>query len=521
MRNGLLVLAAGWAAACGCGEERPPAQPGEAAAPAAVERVRAEEVVIEAPAGVARPPFAFSAEDEALLEEVQRGAFEYLWTGVAPESGMVLDRSSSGVVSVAGVGFQLAALPVGVKRGWVSEEEARARALSILRALEAHPENRKAGLFYHYLNGDGSPSREGYEFVVSTVDSALLLSGAIVASSSFGGEVAQIADRLVEGADWAFFAGGEEVDPWARGFITLGWMPEDVDAPSGAGAPLPFHWVDGGDEHRLVTFLAVAAAGEKGVAPEVYYRLRRGLGRFEDREMVWFPWSGALFTAFFSHCFIDYAGMGPDDPGAFGVARRSRTDWWENSRRHVLMHRAKAVANPRGLPTLGENAWGLTASDCEAGYCVPGLFPAWVGIEGAVPDADEPAIDPRKVKDNWGDGTVAPYGAGCSVMFEPGAAVAALRHYRGLKGPDGAPLVWRPVEEGGCGFLDAFRLGRDGAESWVARDYVAIDQGPLVLAIENARSGLVWELFHAHPFVARGMERLRLERTRAADRAGG
>src|SRR6185295_1489056 len=91
--------------------------------------VEASTVVIEAPPEVKRPPYRFSTEDERLLDEVQHGAFNYLWTAVIPETGMVRDRTSKPVVSVAGVGFQLSALPIGVERGWVTHAAAEERAL--------------------------------------------------------------------------------------------------------------------------------------------------------------------------------------------------------------------------------------------------------------------------------------------------------------------------------------------------------------------------------------------------------
>ena len=119
--------------------------------------------------------------------------------------------------------------------------------------------------------------------------------------------------------------------------------------------------------------------------PALYYRLRRQLGAHGDTgPMVWFPWSGALFTNFFAHCWIDYAGMGPDTPRAFGIANRSSVDWWENSRRAVRLHRLKAIENPKKVPTLGVNAWGLTASDYAGGYAVPGVFPR-APMPGAIP----------------------------------------------------------------------------------------------------------------------------------------
>jgi len=467
------------------------------------DRSPAGAIVVRAP-GQARPPFSFAAEDERLLDEVQRGAFNFLWNAADPATGMVVDRSSTSIVSVAGVGFQLSAIPIGVERGWVTRDEGEARATLILESLKGNPANRKHGLFYHYLDGkSASATVDGYEHIVSTIDSALLFAGMITVSSYFGGEVAQLADSMVNAADWSAFVSGSEARPGERGFISLGWKPDDQNDTAGSGTLLPFYWVDSGDEHRLVTFLAVAAPNpEYRVPAEMYYRLRRRLGTYADLgPIVWFPWSGALFTSFFAHCWIDYAAMGADDPARFGVEHRARVDWWENSRRTAAMHRLKAIENPKALPGLGADIWGINASDAAHGYAVPGLFPTPVDMPHARPELD---FAPYTPTDNWGDGTIAPYSAGCSIMFDPPAAMTALHRYRQIEG------LWSDPSTGGYGFRDAFNPGT----GWVAPDYVAIDQGPLILAIENARTGLVWRLFHEHPAVQAGVERLKLQHER-------
>jgi len=501
----------------GCATAQPP-EPRAARAPASIGALSD----VTDNTGRKRPPFAFSEQDSRFLDEVQRGAFLYLWECVERPTGMVRDRSSKPVVSAAGVGFQLAGIPVGVERGWITKDRGRERTLTILRALGANPLNRKAGVFFHYLDGhDAGPSHAGYETVASTIDGALLLAGAVVAGEYFGGEAAEIAGRLFAQTDWSFYlARGEKYKPSERGFISLAWRPRDAKSdPTGEGELVPYVWMDAGDEQRLVNFLAACAPDEaKRVDPGVYYRLRRRLGTDDNGPpFVWFPWSGALFTSFFAHCFVDYAAIGPDDPAASGVDRRPRVDWWVNALRTVKMHRRKSLDDAG----TGYRPWGLTASDGPTGYDVPGLFPRSASIEGLIADFDyHPGDAPR---DNPIHGTVAPYGAGCSIMFDPASAVGALRAYRALRADDGSALVWRDPTPG-CsfdapryGFMDSFNLawkgvdGKAGPQRWVALDCVAIDQGPLLLAIENARSGLVWRLFHSSEVVREGMKRLGLE----------
>lgn len=475
---------------------------------------------IVSPAGIGRPPFEFGARDGAMLDETQRGCFRFMWEALAPNSPMVVDRTSKPIVSVAGVGFQLAAIPIGVERGWITRREGRERALRIVRALEANPANRRFGLFFHYLDGDtAGPAREGYESVVSTIDSAILFAGMLTAGEYFGGEVCAAADRLFEEADWAAFVPADAAveREHERGFISLGWKPDDPKRPGGVGKLLPFYWVDSGDEQRLVTFLGVCAPKpEHRVSPEVYYRMRRALGSDEgDAPFVWFPWSGAIFTGFFAHCWIDWARMGADDPGAFGISNRPRVDWWENSRRIVLMHQRKAAANAERFGAFEAGGWGLSACDGREGYIVPGLFPRLLRVEGWKPEFDYSTVTPG---DDFGDGTLAPYAAGAAMMFEPEGALRALWAYRNLNGPDGAPLVWKGIGGGEFGFRDSFHLdARDTGQRegrWVAPDFVAIDQGPMLLGIENARSGNIWDWFRGHRWVREGMTRMGWKRAR-------
>lgn len=491
----------------GCANEPNPAPRAETPA------LPLSQVSIQRDPAAKLPPFTFSAEDNAFLDEIQHACFNFFWSAGLKNSdlGMTPDRTSKPTVSVAGVGFQLSALCVGAEHGWVSRDDAAERARKILAALRDNPSNRKAGLFFHYLdpNTAGQPA-EAYEHVVSTIDSALLFAGILTASQYFGGEVRSIGDALFADANWQFFVDNHAEKPWENGFISLGWKPDKFSDPTGKGSILPYYWVDCGDEHRLVTFLAVAATkDDHRVDPAIYYRLRRQVGQYQDTgPMVYFPWSGALFASFFAHCWIDYRSIGIDNPADFNVANRPRVDFWENARRTTRLHQLKCESNPRHLTGFGKDAWGLSASDDPSGYAVPGLFPDPLPMPGARPQFDYPVFT---ATDNFGSGTLAPYAAGSSIMFDPDRALAALHHYRNLKGSDGKPLIWADPAQNGFGFRDAFNLST-GAKPWIAYDYVAIDQGPLLLAIENARTGLVWKLYHQHEAVRAGMLRLNLEK---------
>ncbi len=473
---------------------------------------------IAADPGTLRPPFAFAAADDRLLDEIQRGAFNFFWREFN-STGMAPDRTSAPMtVSTAGVGFQLSAFAIGAQRGWVSKADAQARTLRILRALEGNPDNRVRGLFFHFIDGRTAGLRDDLpEDAVSTIDSALLFAGILTAGQYFGGESLTIADRLFAAANWRSFIPGPNINPspqpWESGFIALSWRPDSVKNPHGPGKLSPYYWLDNGDEHRLVTFLAVAAPNpEFAVEPALYYKLRRPIGEFTSKDatstgpMVFLPWSGAHFANFFAHCWINYAAMGADSPSSFGVQNRVAVDWWENSRRQTRLHQLKAQDAAGTVPTLSAHAWGLTASDAPAGYAVPGVYPTAIPTTAARPEFDLPSFSP---KDDLGDGTIAPYGAVSSVLFDPVAALDAARYYKSLRKSDGSPLVWQEPSQGGVGFKDAFNLGVKWPDGWVATDDLAIDLGPMIVAIENARSGFVWNVFQKHKAVKSGTEMLK------------
>lgn len=516
VRNGVEMKGMALVAICGlAGFGFGVASAGCATSGASDDSVRVNAEAIARPSDVPTPPFAFDTDDEKMLEEVQKGAFMFLWKEGNATTGMVPDRlKNPKVVSVAGVGFQLSGIPIGIERGWITRADGEARTKQILNALTKDPQIVKGGLYQHFLDADTAGLHtDTLEHVVSTIDSALLFCGVLTSSAYFGGEIAKQADGIFERADFTFFLGdANEKDELKRGFVSLGWRPTSLKDASGAGNMLPYYWVDSGCEHRLVTFLGVCAPDEKRrLEASTYYRLRRTLGEYEGAgKMVWFPYSGALFVNQFSHCWINYSAIGVDDPQAFGFepSKRASVDWWENARRITKLHQLKAVEASSRFKTLGENAWGLSASDCPRGYCVPGVFPKAVAMPGATLRTDY-AVE--KPKDDFGDGTVAPYAAGTSIMFDPQRSLAALKHYRSLKdAKTGQPLVWRDPDSEGkhrYGFVDAFNLD----VGWVADDFVSIDQGPLLLAIENARTGMVWRLFHSHRWVQDGMSRLKLD----------
>lgn len=457
--------------------------------PAYSQQVLTEPTILATPESLVAWDYELTEQDHALLEKIQHGAFQYFWREVGTPAMLAKDKTTDTICSVAAVGFQLASLPIGIERGWITQEEGLQRALVVLQTLLERPDNKKFGIYLHYVDErsggppDYSRTKHRYEIQASTIDHALFQAGAMVAASYFGGKVAALVNRIVADADW--LAMYDE----PAGMMTMGWRAATSRGVEGPGNIRPIHWKYASDEERLVCFLAAGAPHEEHVVePAAYFRLKRIVKQHEDRPPYVVSYNGSMFTYFFAHCWIDYRHLGPDDPAAFGVDEAA-VDWFENSRRATLTHRARCVEASRNYPTLGANRWGLAPCTFRDKYLVHEVRP----------NVSE--------QDVWYDGVVPPYGAGSAIMFAPQESLAALREYITLKDEQGQPLAWRDPAQGGYGLVDSFSL--DPPYGHV--EYLGIDQGPLLLAIENVRSGLIWRLFMEHDVAKRAVAQLRLK----------
>lgn len=445
----------------------------------------AAEDILRTPETTAAIEYRFTPEDERLLDEIQAACFQYFWKEVGQPACLAKDRVKGPVASIAAVGFQLSSLPIGVERKWITREQGAQRALTILRALTSRADNKKWGMYMHFPDlNDAGPSHHGYHTEASTVDTALLLAGAIPAAEYFGGEVRTLVDRMIGEADWKRFANGP------KGFISMAWQPRGrratLDDP---GAFHEYAWERASDEERLVYLLAVGTPVDAhAVPPETYYKLLRVVKQHKQMPPFVVSWPGNMFTYFFSHCWIEYRGLKPDDPRAFGAAG-PRVDWLENSRRAALTHRQRCAEFGEKLKTPSLVRWGMSACASRAGYIVPETRPN---------GSDNDQIH---------QGTIAPYAAGSCIMFTPKESLEALRAFRTIKVPDGKAFAWRETSEGGYGLVDSFNLDQEYAHD----DWLGIDVGPMLLAIENVRTGLIWSLFMQNEHVQRGLKRLMIE----------
>ena len=409
-----------------------------------------------------RPAELAQLEEEALLEQVQRQTFRFFWEAAHPLSGLAPDRCTQGerasddLVAVGGSGFGMLALIVAVERGWVTRAAGIERLRAMLDLLVAA--RCYHGALPHFMNG-----RTGATIAFSRkddggdlVETSYLCMGLLCARQYFDRatpEETQLRVRMTwlwEEVEWSWYTqGGRPVLYWH-------WSPNNGWALN--------HEIRGWNE-CLITYVLAAAAPRYAVDPAVYHRgFAAGREYLNGRAYhgiqlpLGVPYGGPLFFAHYSFCGIDPHGL-----------TDAYADYWEQNLAHVRINRAHCVANPNKHPGYGEACWGLTASDDPAGYAAH------------APDHD--------------NGTITPTAALASYPYAPREVLETLRHFLTAHGE----RVWTSY-----GFVDAF-CERQG---WYARSFLAIDQGPIIVMIENHRSALLWRLFMKVPEVQIGLARL-------------
>jgi hypothetical protein len=256
----------------------------------------------------------------------------------------------------------------------------------------------------------------------------------------------------------------------------MAWRADDPNNMTGAGSFDKQTWDWYTDETILISLLGQACPIETyRLKPDTMTTFNRPIGRYKAGKPYIYTYPGTLFTYMFAHCFYDFKKTGKDSLDI---------DWFENTRRAVIANRDWCRDNSGKFATYGQNLWGITA--------------------GSAPDDQYVVLGhpPRGASDNQGEyGTLHPYGAGMSVPFVPNDAIAALRYMRNLK-IDNKP-VWQDVNEGGYGFWDGFNIDR----KWVSDHIIGIAQGPMLLMIENARTGLIWNLMMKNQDITAGLKR--------------
>lgn len=418
---------------------------------------------------------------DGFLDTVQHRTFRYFWECVDPKTGLTPDRFPTLTFSsTAAIGFALTSYGIGAERKYVSRDAAAKRVLTTLRTLYNLPQGDAPagtagyrGFFYHFLNlKDGT--RFNNQIELSTIDTALLLSGVLFCQSYFDRDLHQeksiraYADSLFRRVDWNWL--------YARPpLMSMGWFPEKG-----------IHEADwhGYDEAMILYILSLGSPTSPipSTAWSGYTRTSKWM-KYYGTEFVSF---GPLFGHQYSHCWIDFRGIRDE------YMREKGIDYFENSRRATYSHQAYARENPGSMIGYSDTMWGFTACDgpADESHVINGIQRNFFSYRA------------RGVSADWvsDDGTIAPTAAGGSVAFAPEISVRALKSMR-----DRIHGLWTPY-----GFLDAFNLTYvtdKTPHGWVDRDYLGIDQGPIVIMIENLRSGLVWDTMKKNPYILNGLHR--------------
>ncbi len=405
------------------------------------------------PTPPAPPTVTDVTADRALLDKVQQGTLRYFYEFGHPISGLAHERSTSGeTVTSGGSGFGVQALVVGASRGWLTREQAVARTQKICDFLAKA--DRFHGAWPHWLNGSTgavipfSPQDNGGDLV----ETAYLVNGLLVARAYYDGSDAeetalrQTITQLWESVEWDWYASRGD------GLLYWHWSPQLQWAMN-----LP---IRGWDE-ALITYVLALGSPTHPIPPAVYRAtwVGAGFGPARGYESYTLPlgpaYGGPLFFAHYSFLSLDPRRM-----------QDQYANYWFQNVAHTLINRSYCLYTAPKANGYYTSLWGLTASDDPDGY-----------------RAHQPAAD---------NGTVSPTAALSSFPYTPYYSMQALRNYYG---PLAAQLV------GDYGPRDAYNPSR----GWVGKDYLAIDQGPIIAMIENYRSGLLWQLGAKVPELQAGL----------------
>jgi hypothetical protein len=412
------------------------------------------------------------------LHALERNTFNYFWKETNPANGLLADNTSGNApASIAAVGHALAAYTVGVERGWVKREEASKRTLTTLRFFENSPQGREPdatgykGFYYHFL--DMQTGRRVWKCELSTIDTTILLAGALTAAAYFDRdtheerEVRAVADELYRRADWEWALNGALK-------VSHGWKPE-----SGF---LKYRW-EGYNEALILYVLGLGSPTHP--LPAASYEAWTETYRWKKIYDIEFLYAGPLFVHQLSHVWIDFRGI----QDAF--MREHAIDYFENSRRASYVQQQYAIRNPRKFKGYDEYAWGITASN--------GPGPAVRKIDGVRRRFYD--YHARSIPFGLDDGTLAPWATVASLPFAPEIVLPTLAVFEEKWGE----MLSRYGIT--CSFNPTFPSKRNGPVGWISGGHFGIDQGPVISMIENYRTGFIWRLMRQCPYIIEGLRR--------------
>ncbi len=413
------------------------------------------------------------------LAQIQKSTFAYFLQEANPANGMVPDSTREGsAASIAAIGFALTAYPVGVECGLVTRAEAARRTLATLRFFWESEQSPAAnatgyqGFYYHFL--DMETGQRALESELSTIDSAFLLMGMLTAGRYFDRDTAAEreirvhAAALYTRANWQWALNGKLK-------VSHAWKP-------GKGFE---KYVWEGYSEALILYLLGLAAPEFPLPAESY---AAWTSTYEWRSIfgIEFLYAGPLFIHQLSHLWVDFRGIQDDYMRSKGI------DYFENSRRATYVQQEYATRNPRNFAGYDKHCWGITASD--------GPGPATRKINGVRRRFFD--YKARGVPDGPDDGTLAPWAMLAALPFAPEIVLPSIKYFDDTYPEMASKYGFK------CSFNPTFPArGKKGKPGWISQGYYGLDQGPIVMMIENYRSGFLWRLLRDCPEIQRGLRR--------------
>jgi hypothetical protein len=404
------------------------------------------------------------ATDEALLDMTQRYTTRYFYNLAEPVSGMARERSNDAngeIVTTGGTGFGIMALVAGAERQYLNRKDAFGAILKIVSFLERV--ERFHGAWAHWYDAEsGKPfSFSKYDDGGDLVETAFLVQGLLTAREYFrAGDADErlLSNRITqlwESVEWNWYTQGTDSLYW-HWSKNYGWKMN--------------HRIKGFDE-TMITYILAASSPTYPIERKVYETSYKNSSYYYNGKSYYgikldlgMELGGPLF-------FTHYSFLGLNPHGL----NDSSTDYFERNKAHTLIHRAYAMANPGNHVGLGEKLWGFTSSD-----------DALVGYTSHHPGTNDE------------NGTISPTAALSSIVYTPTESMEVLKTLY---------YVYGKKTFGSCGFYDSFNPGLyDGQQ--VVKSYLAIDQGPIAVMIENYRSGLIWKLFMQNPEIQAGLTKL-------------
>ena len=413
-----------------------------------------------------------------VMDALQRETFEYFVHEANPLNGLIVDKTQRGApASIAAVGLALSSYPVGVERGFITRADAIQRTLATLRFFRNsvqstdHDATGYKGFYYHFL--DMKSGKRVWKCELSTVDTAFLLMGMLTAAAYFSDDTADtreirtLADELYHRVDWNWAQNSNET-------VSMGWNPE-----SGF---LPYRW-QGYDEALFLYVLGLGSPTHP--LPKESYAVWASTYQWRKIYGHEFLFSGPLFTHQISHIWIDFRGIQDD------YMRGKSIDYFENSRRATYVQQQYAIKNPAKFEGYNSTCWGITASD--------GPGPAKRTIKNRKRQFF--GYDARGIPDGPDDGSIAPWAVVASLPFAPEIVLPALEYFEKLKLREKNPYGFKAT------FNPTYPAESGSFPGWISPWHYGLNQGPIVLMIENYRTGLIWRLLRSCPYIARGLQR--------------